>query len=97
VDEHDMLKDIEKLIKRALPREVIVGFEPDPNARAQPIQRRSNDAPGRGRGQSQGRSGNGGGNRSTPASKPAAPGRSFGGAAGTARPAAPHRSGGRGR
>jgi ATP-dependent RNA helicase RhlE len=34
VDEHEMLKDIEKLIKQTLPREVIPGFEPDPNARA---------------------------------------------------------------
>ncbi|MRW85307.1 DEAD/DEAH box helicase, partial [Pseudoduganella sp. FT26W] len=41
VDEHDMLKDIEKLIKQTLPREVIPGFEPDPTARAQPIQLRS--------------------------------------------------------
>ena len=41
VDEHDMLKGIEKLIKRQLPREVIEGFEPDPNARPQPIQLRS--------------------------------------------------------
>jgi len=41
VDEHEMLKDIEKLIKQTLPREVIAGFEPDPNARAQPIQLRS--------------------------------------------------------
>jgi ATP-dependent RNA helicase RhlE len=41
VDEHDMLKDIEKLIKRSLPKEVIAGFEPDPNARPQPIQLRS--------------------------------------------------------
>ena len=36
VDEHEMLKDIEKLIKQTLPREVIEGFEPDLNARAQP-------------------------------------------------------------
>ncbi|MGB9989114.1 DEAD/DEAH box helicase [Massilia sp. SM-13] len=41
VDEHDMLKDIEKLIKQSLPREVIPGFEPDPTAKAQPIQLRS--------------------------------------------------------
>src|ERR1700712_5688622 len=34
VDEHEMLKDIEKLIKQTLPREVIPGFEPDPTARA---------------------------------------------------------------
>ncbi|HEX7633800.1 MAG TPA: DEAD/DEAH box helicase [Noviherbaspirillum sp.] len=43
VDEHDMLKGIEKLIKRSLPREVITGFEPAPSARPQPIQLRSND------------------------------------------------------
>lgn len=41
VDEHEMLRDIEKLIKQKLPQEVIVGFEPDPNAVAQPIQLRS--------------------------------------------------------
>ena len=47
VDEHQMLKDIEKLIKQTLPREVIPGFEPDPTAKAQPIQLRSG-APGHG-------------------------------------------------
>lgn len=41
VDEHQMLRDIEKLIKQKLPQEVIAGFEPDPNAVAQPIQSRS--------------------------------------------------------
>jgi ATP-dependent RNA helicase RhlE len=41
VDELQLLKDIEKLIKRAVPQEVIVGFEPDPHARPEPIQRRS--------------------------------------------------------
>ncbi len=45
VDEHGMLKDIEKLIKQTLPRVVVPGFEPDPNAKAQPIQLRSG-APG---------------------------------------------------
>ncbi len=47
VDEHQMLKDIEKLIKQTLPREVIPGFEPDLNAKAQPIQLRSGNAGGR--------------------------------------------------
>jgi ATP-dependent RNA helicase RhlE len=47
VDEHQMLKDIEKLIKQTLSREVIPGFEPDLNAKAQPIQLRSG-APGHG-------------------------------------------------
>jgi len=49
VDEHDMLKGIEKLIKRSLPREVVPGFEPDPNARPQPIQLRSGNGGGRNR------------------------------------------------
>jgi ATP-dependent RNA helicase RhlE len=38
VDEEGFLKDIEKLIKRSIPRAVIPGFEPDPNARPEPIQ-----------------------------------------------------------
>ncbi|MDQ7975716.1 DEAD/DEAH box helicase [Paraburkholderia sp. SARCC-3016] len=44
VDELQLLKDIEKLIKRAVPQEVIAGFEPDPNARPEPIQRRGQGA-----------------------------------------------------
>lgn len=66
VDEHQMLKDIERLIKQTLPREVIEGFEPDLTAKAQPIQLRSQQArpqgrangqtQGQGRGQSAGRS-----------------------------------------
>ena len=41
VDEHGLLRDIERFIKREIPREVIAGFEPDPNAKPQPIQLRS--------------------------------------------------------
>ena len=41
IDEHQMLRDIEKVIKQKIPQEVIAGFEPDPNAVAQPIQLRS--------------------------------------------------------
>jgi ATP-dependent RNA helicase RhlE len=37
VDEHVFLRDIERLIKRSIPREVIPGFEPDPNAVAQTV------------------------------------------------------------
>ncbi len=48
VDEHEFLRDIEKLIKRTLPRTVIAGFEPDPRARAEPILQRQ------GRGQPRG-------------------------------------------
>jgi len=58
VDELQLLKDIEKLIKRAVPQEVIAGFEPDPNAKPEPIQRRSQGggarAPRQGQGQGQG-------------------------------------------
>jgi ATP-dependent RNA helicase RhlE len=104
VDEHDMLKDIEKLIKQTLPQHVVPGFEPDPNARPQAIQLRSG-APGHGgRG---GRSGGGGGGGRAPgagqvikvgggrsnASKP----RSAGGGNGGGRPATSQRSGGGGR
>jgi ATP-dependent RNA helicase RhlE len=38
VDEEGFLADIEKLIKRSIPREVVAGYEPDPHARAEPIQ-----------------------------------------------------------
>ena len=38
VDEEGFLSAIEKLIKRPIPREVVPGFEPDPNARPEPIQ-----------------------------------------------------------
>jgi ATP-dependent RNA helicase RhlE len=37
VDEHVFLRDIERLIKRSIPRQVVPGFEPDPNAVAQPV------------------------------------------------------------
>jgi len=68
VDEHEMLKGIEKLIKRQIPREVIAGFEPDPNARPQPIQLRSGDVPGRGR---SGRGNGSNGQRKPSSAKPA--------------------------
>lgn len=39
VDELKLLKDIEKLIKREIPKDVIEGYEPDPSIKAQPITR----------------------------------------------------------
>ncbi|HYE38590.1 MAG TPA: helicase-related protein, partial [Ramlibacter sp.] len=106
VDEHQMLKDIEKLIKQTLPRQVIPGFEPDPTAKPQAIQLRSG-APGhRNGGGGQGRSrggnaggGNGGGGRSN-GPRPAGAAPRSGGPARTGggpRGAAPQRSGGGGR
>jgi ATP-dependent RNA helicase RhlE len=93
VDEHIMLRDIERLIKRELPKEVVPGFEPDPNVRPQPIQLRSGGGGG-GRGQANGRTG--GNTRGTPAAKPQGPGKPQGGQA-PGRSSAPRRSGGRGR
>ena len=57
VDEDGFLADIEKLIKRSIPRETIPGYEPDPQARPEPIllgRRVLHGAPGS-------RSGSGGG------------------------------------
>jgi ATP-dependent RNA helicase RhlE len=51
IDEASYLRDIERLIKREIPVEVIAGFEPDPHAKAQPIQLRSGQGQGRGRSQ----------------------------------------------
>jgi ATP-dependent RNA helicase RhlE len=39
IDEHNLLKDIERLIKRDIPRDVIEGYEPDPSIQAEPINR----------------------------------------------------------
>jgi ATP-dependent RNA helicase RhlE len=52
VDEHKLLGDIERLLKRDLPRIMIPGYEPDPSIRAEPILRRSGAGPG---GQTRGR------------------------------------------
>ncbi|HTJ97245.1 MAG TPA: DEAD/DEAH box helicase [Rhodocyclaceae bacterium] len=51
VDEFKLLRDIERLLKRTLEKRVVEGFEPDPNAKPQPIEngRRSTQAPGGGR------------------------------------------------
>jgi ATP-dependent RNA helicase RhlE len=40
VDEHQLLGDIERLLKRDLSKTIIPGYEPDPSIRAQPIQKR---------------------------------------------------------
>ncbi|CDG17113.1 ATP-dependent RNA helicase RhlE [Xenorhabdus doucetiae] len=43
VDEHKLLKDIERLLKREIPRIAIAGYEPDPTIKAEPIQNGRND------------------------------------------------------
>lgn len=42
VDEHKLLRDIEKLTKNEIPKEVVPGFEPDPNIKPEPIQKPRN-------------------------------------------------------
>ena len=37
IDENGFLKEIERLIKREIPKEIVPGFAPDPNERAEPI------------------------------------------------------------
>lgn len=38
IDEQDLLRNIERLIKRSIPKEIVEGFEVDPRVRAEPIQ-----------------------------------------------------------
>ncbi|HSI60769.1 MAG TPA: DEAD/DEAH box helicase, partial [Ideonella sp.] len=63
VDEDSFLRDIEKLIKRTIPRELVPGFEPDPSERPEPIVlgRRMTIGAGTGGGGSRRGSSNGGG------------------------------------
>ena len=74
VDENGFLRDIEKLIKREIPREVVAGFEPNPNEKPEPIvlgrtvlnpngSRGRNPNPPGGNGGRGGRPGGGGGGR----------------------------------
>jgi ATP-dependent RNA helicase RhlE len=51
VDEHNLLRDIESLIKREIPKDVIEGYDPDPSIKAEPINR------GRGKQQTTGKPG----------------------------------------
>ena len=39
VDEHKLLKDIEKILKRDIEKRIVPGFEPDPRIKAEPIQK----------------------------------------------------------
>ena len=45
IDERDLLKDIERLLRYSIPVEVVEGYEPDPSIRAEPIFKGRNDAP----------------------------------------------------
>ena len=55
VDEHAFLRDIERLIKRTIPQDVLPGFAPDPHAVAQTVFTQRGQRPQHGgRGQAQG-------------------------------------------
>ncbi|HEY0635237.1 MAG TPA: ATP-dependent RNA helicase RhlE [Gammaproteobacteria bacterium] len=78
VDEHKLLKDIERLLKRDLPKVVIEGYDPDPTIQAEPIPNgrngRGSSAPRRPpEPRSQARSGQGESERRKPQSRGARP------------------------
>ncbi|MBN9422368.1 MAG: RNA helicase [Candidatus Accumulibacter sp. 66-26] len=60
IDEHKLLRDIERLIKREIEEVVYPGYEPDPSIRAEPILMRSAGARGGQRGGGAGRGPGGG-------------------------------------
>jgi len=65
VDEHKLLRDIEKLLQRKIPSITLEGYEPDPSIRAEPIQNGRN-----GSGRSQQRNQSGRRKHGNPQSKP---------------------------
>ncbi len=71
VDENTLMRNIEKLIKRDVPKVVIDGFKPDPSIKAEPIQQRSASHQNRSRGGSSAKPrSSSGGARNTPRNKP---------------------------
>ncbi|HUX62196.1 DEAD/DEAH box helicase [Sulfuricella sp.] len=92
VDEYKLLADIERLLKRELPEEVVPGFEPDRNAKPEPIQNGRGSTPGGRGGQPRGRSS---APRAPSQGRGAAPTREANGNVATPRTPPLHRSGGR--
>jgi ATP-dependent RNA helicase RhlE len=92
VDELKLLSDIERLIKREIPEEVVPGFKPDPNIKPEPIQ---NGRSG-GRGQPQrARASAPQQQPRTPGNPRSRPGGEVNGNVAPRPPASAHRSGGR--
>jgi ATP-dependent RNA helicase RhlE len=100
-DDKPLLADIEKVIRRQVPSEIVAGFEPNPNERAEPIQRgrgASRPAPTRESGGGHGRGSHGAAKkpsgRPAHAERAAAPARDHKGPArpATGRPAEPQRA-----
>jgi ATP-dependent RNA helicase RhlE len=99
VDELKLLRDIERLIKRELPQQVVAGFEVDPSIKPEPIPNGQNRGGGQrqGQGRSQPRSGGGQGRSGGAPRTGGAGGKPAGGAGRGAPSSVQHRSGGRGR
>ncbi len=75
IDEKDLLRGIERLLKKDIPKEIIPGYEPDPSIPPEPIPNGRNNP--RGGGGGRGRSGGGGGSsRGRSSSRPASSSRS---------------------
>ncbi|MBT8083813.1 MAG: DEAD/DEAH box helicase [Woeseia sp.] len=49
IDEAKLLRDIEKVLKTTIPKEIVQGFEPNPRITAEPIQNGRNSRPARAR------------------------------------------------
>jgi ATP-dependent RNA helicase RhlE len=70
IDEHQLQRKIELLIKKPIKEIIIEGFEPDPSIEAQPIKNgRNNVSRPRGRSNGRPRSGSGNGNKSSSSSR----------------------------
>lgn len=71
IDEHKLLGDIERLLKRKVPKVVIEGYQPDPSIKAEPIQNgRQNPGGGNAKNHRHGGRSKPGHSRSGDASKP---------------------------
>ncbi|MES4612067.1 MAG: ATP-dependent RNA helicase RhlE [Ewingella sp.] len=105
VDEHKLLRDIERLLKREIPRFALEGYEPDPSIKAEPIINGRQGSGGRGAPRQGGQRSGSGAPRSSAPRSGAAPrtggngqrsgnggGESRGAGAGEGRPARPARA-----
>ncbi|MCC6302241.1 MAG: DEAD/DEAH box helicase [Gammaproteobacteria bacterium] len=97
VDELKLLQDIERVIKRPIPREVVPGYEPDPSIKPEPILN-GRGASGGGRNPPSRSAGQRPGGGRPAHDRPSGGGRHRpqGGRPGTSRPQGMHRSGSRG-
>ncbi|MGH8131586.1 MAG: hypothetical protein ACRES3_12105, partial [Steroidobacteraceae bacterium] len=75
IDEHQLLKDIERLLKKPIEKKIVPGYEPDPRVRAEPLEagQRKRGGGSQARGRMPGRGGqpqlHTGGQRRSPARK----------------------------